>query len=273
MKNWWRNKGQISKNGHLKLVSYTFKKQPDFSQELGICQLPACSGGKTGRCRPSENLLGAYVLPQAAVFSLPLTACAGLRINGKSNLKQNFCHSFFCGPATYRRSTSFITLACTWQMRQTLSARAAAQDECRVLFMVSLRKQGTFSGSISKYFWYSYIFPSFSLISHCSSCHSKGLSSLSLQLYSRYTICLSDPLPNRIISHLHECNETYDWFDFVVWVFQDLIPFFGIICPPLNAKKSTKLYNTHCRFLCVLRSLQRNTKVLGGWNKRVGSKE
>lgn len=87
MKNWWRNKGQITKNGHLKLVSYTFKKQPDFSQELGICQLPACSGGKTGRCRPSKNPLGAYVLPRAAVFSLPLTACAGLRINGKSIFK------------------------------------------------------------------------------------------------------------------------------------------------------------------------------------------
>lgn len=47
MKNWWRNKGQFSKNGHLELVCYTSQKQPDFSQELCLCQLPVCSGGKT----------------------------------------------------------------------------------------------------------------------------------------------------------------------------------------------------------------------------------
>ena len=87
MKNWQRNKGQISKNGHLELVSCTFQKQPDFFQELGICQLPAGSGGPAGRRKPSENPPGAYVPPRRAVFSLPLTACAGLRINGKSNLK------------------------------------------------------------------------------------------------------------------------------------------------------------------------------------------
>lgn len=86
MKNWWRNKGQFAKNGHLELVCYTSKKQPDFSQELDLCQLPGCSRGKTGSCGCSENLLGACVLLGQLHPHIP-AVCAALRINGKSKLK------------------------------------------------------------------------------------------------------------------------------------------------------------------------------------------
>lgn len=77
MKNWWRNKGQFSKNGHLKLVCYTSKKQPDFSKDLGLCQLPVCSGGKAGSCGP-ENLLGAYVFLGQLYSNIPAAACCVL---------------------------------------------------------------------------------------------------------------------------------------------------------------------------------------------------
>lgn len=131
MKNWWRNKGQSSKNRHLKLVCYTRKKQPDFSQELGLCQLPVCSGEKQG----AVKTWGTHA-PWAAAFPCSCCCCCSgqkWEIQVKASTWKIFVPAFpVVHPASYHepiparwdrdqpRETAVCCLECPWGNRDTL---------------------------------------------------------------------------------------------------------------------------------------------------------
>lgn len=234
MKNWWRNKGQFSKNGHLKLVCYTSEKQPDFSQELGLCRLPVCSGGKSELWmfwKPA----GCLCAPRTAAFPYPSCCCCCCvccsedkwEIQVIASTRKIFVPAFPMVQLPIGAPPCFVTWA--WWDRD----QPRVTSGCCILF-----PEGNRDTLLSNVLivWYPQAFPKFSSISHYFSWLSKMLFSLKLlefflEVYSRHRACLSDPPPNHKIPHLHRGNETFEWYDFVVWAFQDLIPFSGIICP------------------------------------------
>lgn len=142
----------------------------------------------------------------------------------------------------------FVTRA-WWDRKQSKGTAG-----CRILFPSGNRD--TLPRNIL-IVWYPQAFPKFSLISHYFSWVSKMLSSLkllefSLEVYSRHRACLSDPLPNHIISHLHGDSENL-W---VVW----------LCCLGLSGFNSFLWHNLP--FLWMLRKSLTSTTAAMSWEKQ-----